>query len=228
MLLRIDLVSAVPDSFQSILSTSILQRAQEKGVVEIVVHNLHDYANDTYKHIDDTPFGGGAGMIIQCQPIFDCIEKLTSEREYDHIIYLTPDGEQLTQGIANELSLSKNLLMLAGHYKGIDQRVRDRLITREISIGDYVLSGGELPALVLTDSIVRVLPGAIGDSTSALDDSYQDNLLAPPQYTRPAVFRDMKVPDVLLSGNHKKIAEWKMEESLNKTRQRRPDLLDNG
>lgn len=224
--MRIDVVTAVPQILEPVLQSSILQKAQQRGVVEIVVHNLHDYGIGRYRQIDDAPFGGGAGMVLRCEPIFRCIEKLRKERTYDEIIYMTPDGEQLTQSLAEELSLKKNLIILAGHYKGVDQRVRDLLITREISIGDYVLSGGELPALVLIDAVVRLLPGALNDSESALTDSFQAGLLEPPCYTRPAVFRGVKVPDILLSGDHKAIEEWKLEQAIRKTRERRPDLLE--
>ncbi len=223
---RIDLITAFPEMCKTVINTSIMRIAQEKDLVEIHIHNLHDYADNKFKHIDDKPFGGTAGMIIKCQPVFDCIEKLKAEREYDEIIYMTADGEPLKQAISNELSLKQNIIILAGHYKGIDQRIRDLLITREISIGDYVLSGGELPALILADSIIRLLPGAIGDAESALEDSYMDGLLEAPNYTRPANFRGYKVPEVLLSGNHKKIQEWKEQQSIEKTKQRRPDLLE--
>jgi tRNA (guanine37-N1)-methyltransferase len=224
-LMRIDIVSGVPALVEPLLSESIIGRAREKGVVEIYVHNLHDYAEDRYKHIDDTPFGGGAGMIIKCAPVFACIEKLLAERDYDHVIYASPDGEMLDQTMANGLSLAKNIIILAGHYKGIDQRIRDILVTKEISIGDYVLSGGELPALVMVDSIVRLLPGAIGDAESALEDAFQQGLLDAPHYTRPADFRGTRVPDVLLSGNHAEIRKWREKQALEKTRVRRPDLL---
>lgn len=224
--MRIDIVSAVPEIFTSVLQSSIIDNAQKNGVCEIHVHNLHDYALDKFRHIDDYPFGGGAGMLIKCQPVFDCIEKLKLERKYDEVIFMTPDAKKLNQMQVNQLSLSENLIILAGHYKGIDQRIRDELITREISIGDYVLSGGELPALVLIDAIVRLLPGAIGDSQSALDDSFMDGLLEPPQYTRPADFRGLKVPDILLSGHHKKIEEWQQNMALEKTKKIRPDLLE--
>jgi len=223
--LRIDLITAFPDMCNTVINTSIMRIAREKQLVDIKIHNLHDYADNKFKHIDDKPFGGTAGMIIKCQPVFDCIEELKSEREYDEIIYMTADGEPLKQTISNELSLKKNIIILAGHYKGIDQRIRDVLITREISIGDYVLSGGELPALVLADSIVRLLPGAISDAESALEDSFMDGLLEAPNYTRPADFRGYKVPEVLLSGNHKKIQEWKEEQAIEKTKNKRPDLL---
>jgi len=226
-ILRIDLIAAVPDIFQSPLESSILKRAQEKGLVTIVTHNLHEYAKDAYKHIDDTPFGGGAGMILQCEPIFECIEQLMSERTYDEIIYTSPDGQVFNQDIANELSLKGNIIILAGHYKGIDQRVRDHLITREISIGDVVLSGGELPALMITDAIVRLVPGVLGDAESSLSDAFMnEGLLDCPHYTRPAVFRGMEVPEVLRSGNHALIEEWRIQQSVEKTKQLRPDIFD--
>jgi len=226
-ILRIDLIAAVPDIFQSPLESSILKRAQEKGLVTIVTHNLHEYAKDAYKHIDDTPFGGGAGMILQCEPIFECIEQLMSERTYDEIIYTSPDGQVFNQDIANELSLKGNIIILAGHYKGIDQRVRDHLITREISIGDVVLSGGELPALMITDAIVRLVPGVLGDAESSLSDAFMnEGLLDCPHYTRPAVFREMEVPEVLRSGNHALIEEWRIQQSVDKTKQLRPDIFD--
>jgi tRNA (guanine37-N1)-methyltransferase len=224
--LRIDIISTLPDVFESVFSTGIIRIAQEKALAEIVIHNLHDYSKDKYGHVDDTPYGGGAGMLIMCEPVFDCVEKLQSEREYDEIIYLTADGERFKQSTANELSLKNNIIIICGRYKGIDQRIRDSLVTREISIGDYVLSGAEIPAMILVDSVVRLLPGALGDAESALDDSFQDGLLEPPYYTRPENFRGMKVPDVLLSGNHKKIKEWRMEKAKEKTEKRRPDLLD--
>jgi len=223
--LRIDILTAHPTMFESVLNTSILKISQGKGLVEIILHNLHDYADDKYKHIDDTPYGGGAGMLIKCDVVFKCVEELTAERHYDEIIFMTADGEKLGQSLSNRLSLARNLLILAGHYKGIDQRIRDRLITKEISIGDYVLTGGELPAMVLIDSIVRLLPGVLGDAESALDDSFQDGLLEPPNYTRPPKFRDMEVPEVLQSGNHKEIEKWRQAEALKKTKERRPDLL---
>ena len=225
-LLRIDLVAAVPEIFDSILNISIIKLAREKNLVKIESHNLHDYADDEFRHIDDKPFGGGAGMIIQCSPVFKCIERLQSEREYDEVIYMTADGEKLNQTVVNELSLRRNIIILAGHYNGIDQRIRDRLVTREISIGDYVMTGGELPSIVLTDTIVRLVPGVLGDAESALEDSFMNGLLEPPQYSRPAVYRDMEVPSVLQEGNHKLISEWRNEQSLKKTKERRPDLLD--
>lgn len=224
--LRIDIISAVPESFDSFINASIVKKARDNDKAEIIIHNLHDYSENQWGHIDDYPFGGGAGMLIKCEPVFRIIEKLKSEREYDEIIYTAPDGELLNQSTANKLSLSKNLIILAGHYKGVDQRIRDALITKEISVGDYVLSGGELPALVITDAIVRLLPGVLGNSESALEDSFQDGLLEPPQYTRPAEYRNMKVPDILLGGNHKKIIEWQYEQAYLKTKSIRPDLLD--
>ena len=225
-LIRIDLISAVPQTFESVLGSSIVKRAQEAGKAEIVVHNLHDYGLGKYRQVDDTPCGGGAGMILRPEPIFDVIERLRSERTYDEVIYLTPDGERFSQPMANALSMRRNLILLCGHYRGIDQRVRDHLITREISIGDYVLTGGELPALVIIDAVVRLLPGAIGDSASALGDSFQTGLLDAPWYTKPAVYREMPVPDVLLGGDHARIERWREEQALAKTRARRPDLLD--
>ncbi|MEN9795989.1 MAG: hypothetical protein RLZZ150_966 [Bacteroidota bacterium] len=223
--LRIDIVCVVPQVLESIISTSIVGRARERGQVEIILHNLHDYATDKYRHIDDTPYGGGAGMIIQCEPVFECIEALLRERTYDDVIYLCPDGEVLTQESCNTMSLAKNLILLCGHYKGIDQRIRDVLVTREISIGDYVVTGGEIAAGVLTDAIVRLIPGVVGDAESVLEDSFMHGVLDAPMYTKPAVFRDMPVPEVLLSGNHAKIRAWRQEQSLTKTTQRRPDLL---
>lgn len=223
--MRVDIITAVPQLITPVIEASILKRAQEAGAVEIVIHNLHDDGLGNYSQIDDIPFGGGAGMILRCEPVFACVERLQAEREYDDIIFLTPDGERFTQSIANELSLKRNIIMLAGHYKGIDQRIRDMLVTREISIGDYVLTGGELPALVLLDAIVRLLPGAMSDSESALLDSFQSDLLDAPHYTRPAEFRGHMVPDILLSGDHKRIAAWREAIALKKTQERRPDLL---
>jgi tRNA (guanine37-N1)-methyltransferase len=210
----------------SYINASIVKKSREKDIAEIKLHNLHDHADNKFGHIDDYPYGRSAGMLIKCQPVFDCIEKLLDERDYDEIIYMAADGDKLTQVIANELSLKQNIIILAGHYKGIDQRIRDTLITREISIGDYVLSGGELPAIVLTDAIVRLLPGVLGDESSALEDSFMNDLLEPPQYTRPADFRGLKVPEILLSGDHLKIQNWKEEKSIQKTRLKRKDLLD--
>jgi tRNA (guanine37-N1)-methyltransferase len=223
--IRIDIVAAIPESIKDYLNYSILKIAQEKEIVEIYLHNLHDYSENKYRRIDDYPFGGDAGMLIKCEPIFKCIEKLKSERDYDEIIFLTPDGTLFDQSIANELSIKSNIILLAGHYKGIDQRVRDVLVTKEISIGNYVLTGGELAALVVLDSIVRLVPGTIGDVNSALNDSFQDGLLEPPMYTRPENFNGLKVPSILLSGNHKKIEEWKFEKALEKTKKLRPDML---
>lgn len=225
-LIRIDLLSVVPQTFDSVLGSSIMARAQASGHAKIVVHNLHDYGLGKYKQVDDAPSGGGAGMILRPEPIFTCVEKLFEEREYDEVIYLTPDGERFTQKSANRLSMARNLILIAGHYRGVDQRVRDRLVTREISIGDYVLTGGELPALVITDAIVRLLPGVIGDSESALGDSFQDDLLDAPWYTKPATWRDMDVPEVLLSGDHARVDEWRRTKAVEKTERLRPDLLD--
>jgi tRNA (guanine37-N1)-methyltransferase len=223
--MRIDIITCVPMLLHSPLNYSIPKRAQDKQKVEIIIHNLHDYCTGSYKRIDDTPFGGSAGMVLMIAPIAACIRKLQQERTYDEVIYMTPDGERLTQGTSNHLSLKKNLLILCGHYKGIDERVRKLFITKEISIGDYVLSGGELAAAVLIDAIVRLLPGVLSDETSALTDSFQDGLLSPPVYTRPAEFEGLRVPDVLLNGNHAKIDEWLDEQALSRTKDRRPDLL---
>ena len=224
--MRIDILTVVPELFVSPLNESILKRAQRKGLVEIVIHNLRDYTFDKYRQVDDYPFGGEAGMVMKPEPIFRCIEQLQAERHYDEIIYTSPDGIQYNQHEANRLSTLENIIILCGHYKGIDYRVREHLITREISIGDYVLTGGELAAAIIADSVVRVIPGAIGDEASALTDSFQDNLLAPPVYTRPADFRGWKVPDVLLSGNPKEIAKWQEEQAFERTERLRPDLLD--
>jgi tRNA (guanine37-N1)-methyltransferase len=210
------------------MNESILKRAQEKGLVEIVIHNLHDYAHDNRKTTDDYPFGGEAGMVMKCEPIFELVEKLQSERHYDEIIYTSPDGITHNQHEANRLSMCENIIILCGHYKGIDYRVREHLVTREISIGDYVLTGGELAACVIADSVVRLIPGAIGDEASALTDCFQDDLLAPPVYTRPAEFRGWRVPDVLLSGHEAKIREWEFQQSLERTKLLRPDLLEGG
>lgn len=225
--MRIDIITLLPELLQSPLNCSIVKRAQDKKLVEIFVHDLRDYSSDKrHRRVDDYPFGGGAGMVMQIEPIFKLIEHLKSERTYDEIIYTSPDGERFSQQIANKLSLSENLIILCGHYKGVDQRVRDYLITKEYSIGDYVLTGGEMPAAIMTDAIVRLLPGAIGDEQSALSDSFQDNLLAPPEYTRPAEFNGWRVPDVLLSGHEAKIEEWRLEQALERTKLLRPDLLD--
>ena len=224
--MRIDILTVLPELLVSPLNESILKRAQRKGLVEIVIHNLRDYTFDKYRQVDDYPFGGEAGMVMKPEPIFRCIEQLQAERHYDEIIYTSPDGIQYNQHEANRLSTLENIIILCGHYKGIDYRVREHLITREISIGDYVLTGGELAAAIIADSVVRVIPGAIGDEASALTDSFQDNLLAPPVYTRPADFRGWKVPDVLLSGNPKEIAKWQEEQAFERTERLRPDLLD--
>lgn len=223
--MRIDIITILPTLLHGALSESILRRAQEKGLVEIVIHNLRDYAHDPRRTTDDYPYGGEAGMVMMAEPIFECIEKLKSERAYDEIIYTSPDGVQYNQGIANHFSTLTNIIILCGHYKGIDYRVREALITKEISIGDYVLTGGELAAAVIADSITRLLPGAIGDESSALTDSFQDNLLAPPVYTRPAEFRGLKVPEILLSGNFAAIDRWKEEQAIERTERLRPDLL---
>ncbi len=225
-MIRIDVVTGFPRLVEGPLQESMLKRAREQGLAEIVVHDLRDATSDKHRTIDDTPFGGGAGMVLKPEPVFTCVERLQAERTYDEVIYLSADGEQLTQPLANALSLRRNLLLLCGHYKGIDERIRERLVTREISIGDYVLTGGELPALVVIDAVVRLIPGVLHDGTSALNDSFQDPLLDAPQYTRPAVFRDMAVPDVLLSGNHADIERWREEQRLRRTKQRRPDLLN--
>jgi len=223
--MRIDVVCPIPHVITSCLETGIVGRARERGLVQIALHNLHDYADNRFGHIDDEPYGGGAGMVIRCEPVFACIERLLAERRYDEVIYLTADGEQFTQAIANKLSLAESLILLAGRYKGVDQRIRDALVTRELSIGDYVLSGGELAAAVVIDAVVRLLPGAMSDAESALDDSFQDGLLAAPVYTRPAVFRGMEVPAVLRSGDHDAVRRWRLEQALQRTRSRRPDLL---
>ncbi|MDP1678150.1 MAG: tRNA (guanosine(37)-N1)-methyltransferase TrmD [Bacteroidota bacterium] len=223
--MRIDIISAVPQLLEYPLNESILKRAQQYNLAEIVVHDLRSYAHDKHKIIDLPPYGGGAGMILKPEPIFECIEKLQSDRSYDEVIYVTADGDRFNQKMANQLSLKKNLIILCGHYKGIDQRVRETLITKEISIGDYVLTGGELAAMVISDAIVRLIPGVIGDGESALTDSFQDGLLDAPSYTRPEEFRGMKVPEVLLGGNHKEVAKWKEQQRKTKTEQRRKDLL---
>lgn len=224
--MRIDILTVMPEILDGPLQASILGRAQQKGLAEIVVHNIRDYTIDKHRKVDDYPFGGEAGMVMKIQPVYDLITKLKEEREYDEVIFTAPDGETFNQPMANELSMARNLIILCGHYKGIDQRIRDHLITREISIGDYVLTGGEIPAAVIADAIVRLIPGAIGDEQSALSDSFQDNLLAPPVYTRPAEFNGWKVPEILLSGHAAKIDEWRQEQALERTRRLRPDLLD--
>ena len=223
--MRIDIITVLPEMFESPLNCSILKRAQNKGLAEIVVHNLRDYTLDKHRKVDDYPFGGEAGMVMMIEPIDRCISHLKSQRDYDDVIFMTPDGEQLTQRMANTLSLSENLIILCGHFKGIDYRIREHLITKEISIGDYVLTGGELAAAVMADAIVRIIPGVISDEQSALSDSFQDNLLAAPVYTRPADYKGWKVPDILLSGHEAKIKEWELQQSLERTRKLRPDLL---
>lgn len=223
--MKIDIISVVPGLMESFFSHSILKRAKEKGLLEVNLYNLRDYTNYKHGQVDDYQFGGGAGLVMMAEPLVNAIESLQKDTTYDEVIFLTPDGELFDQKTANKLSLKNNLLIICGHYKGIDQRVRDHFITKEISIGDYVLSGGELGAAVLTDAIGRLIPGVLNDETSALTDSFQDNLLAPPVYTRPEKFRDWKAPDVLLSGNHAKIEAWRHEESLKRTKEIRPDLL---
>ncbi|MDE5903404.1 MAG: tRNA (guanosine(37)-N1)-methyltransferase TrmD [Muribaculaceae bacterium] len=224
--MRIDIITVLPEMFESPLNCSILKRARDKGLAEIHVHNLRDYTANKHRKVDDYPFGGEAGMVMGIQPIDACISALKAEREYDEVIFMTPDGERFDQPMANSLSLLRNIIILCGHYKGIDYRVREHLITREITIGDYVLTGGELPALCVTDALVRLIPGVIGDEQSALSDSFQDNLLAPPVYTRPAEYKGWRVPDILLSGHEAKIAEWRYDQALERTRRLRPDLLD--
>lgn len=223
--MRIDILSCVPSLLDSFFAHSILKRAQQANHVEVVIHDIRDYSTNKHRTIDDYAFGGGAGMVLQIEPIARCIRALQAERTYDEIIYLTPDGEQMQQRMVNQLSLKGNLMMLCGHYKGVDQRVRDLFVTKEISIGDYVLSGGELAAAVLADAIIRLIPGVLNDETSALTDSFQDNLLAPPVYSRPADFEGHKVPEILMSGHEAKIEEWRYEQSLKRTKERRPDLL---
>jgi tRNA (guanine37-N1)-methyltransferase len=222
--MRIDIITVLPELLESPLNFSIVKRARDKKLVEINIINLRDFTKDKYKSVDDYAFGGGAGMIMMIEPVYKAIEKLKSEREYDEIIYTSPDGEKFSQKMANQLSLKNNIIILAGHYKGVDQRIRDYLVTREISVGDYVLSGGEIPAAVITDAIVRLIPGAISDEQSALSDSFQDDLLAPPVYTRPADFNGWKVPEILLSGHAAKIENWRHEQSEERTRKLRPDL----
>ena len=223
--MRIDIISVIPEMLESPLGCSILKRAQDKGLAEIHVHNLRDYTTNRHRKVDDYPFGGDAGMVIQIEPVDRCISALKAERAYDEVIFTAPDGEILSQPLANRLSMLNNIIILCGHYKGIDYRIREHLITREISIGDYVLTGGELPAAIIADSIVRLIPGAIGDEQSALSDSFQDNLLEPPVYTRPAEYNGWRVPDILLSGHQARIDEWKHQQSVLRTRERRPDLL---
>ena len=224
-MMRIDIITCLPKLLESPFGDSILKRAQNKGLVEIEIHDLRNFAKNRQKQVDDYAYGGGAGMVLMIEPIAACIESLKSERAYDEVIYMSPDGELLNQSLANDLSLRKNLIILCGHYKGVDERVRQHYITREISIGDYVLSGGELAAAVLADAMIRLIPGVLSDETSALTDSFQDGLVAPPVYTRPAEFRGMKVPDVLLSGHEKKIEEWRFEQAVERTKQRRPGTI---
>ena len=223
--MRIDIITIFPEFFESILNFSILKKAKEKKIIDIKTHNLRDYSENKQKSIDDYQFGGGAGMVMNIQPIYNCINKLKNERNYDEIIYLTPDGQTLNQRLCNSISLKGNIILLCGHYKGIDHRIREHLITKEISIGDYVLTGGELAACILIDSVIRLIPGVISDESSALNDSFQDNLLPPPIYTRPSDFNGWKVPDVLLSGDQKKIEKWRDDQSIKRTTNLRPDLL---
>lgn len=224
--MRIDIISVLPELLESPLQHSIMKRAREKGILEVVVHDLRKYGKGRHRQVDDYQYGGGAGMVMMVEPVARCMDDLQAERDYDEIIYMTPDGERLRQGLANRLSLKENLLILCGHYKGVDERIREHYITMEISIGDFVLSGGELPAAVLVDAIGRLLPGVLGDETSALEDSFQDDLLAPPVYTRPAEFRGWEVPEILLSGNKPAIEAWRYEQALKRTKERRPDLLE--
>jgi tRNA (guanine37-N1)-methyltransferase len=224
--MHIDIITCLPKLLESPFSDSILKRAQTKGLVEIFIHDLRDFSSNKSRQIDDYAYGGGAGMVLMIEPIDKCISNLKKERNYDEIIFMSPDGEELVQGMANELSLKKNLIVLCGHYKGIDERVREEFITKEISIGDYVLSGGELAAAVLTDTIIRLIPGVLSDESSALTDSFQDGMLAPPVYTRPSDYKGLKVPEILLSGNQKEIENWRFEESQRRTEIRRPDLLN--
>lgn len=223
--MRIDIITVLPEMLDGFVNQSILARAQRKGLVEIHVHNLRDYTKDKHRKVDDYPFGGFAGMVMKCQPIDDCLSALKRERHYDHVIYTSPDGERFDQHMANDLSMAKNIIILCGHYKGIDYRIREHFITKEISIGDYVLTGGELAAAAITDAVVRIVPGVIGDDQSALSDSFQDDLLAAPIYTRPADYKGWRVPDVLLSGNEAKIKEWELQQSMERTQRLRPDLL---
>lgn len=226
--MRIDIITVLPEMIEGALHTSIMKRSQEKGLAQFELHNLRDYTLDKHRRVDDYPFGGEAGMVLQIEPIDRAISHLKAERDYDEVIFTTPDGEQFTQSIANELSLKQNIIILCGHYKGIDYRVREHLITREISIGDFVLTGGELAAAMIADAVVRLIPGVIGDEQSALSDSFQDGLLAPPVYTRPAEYKGWRVPDVLLSGHERKIQEWRLEQSVERTRRLRPDLPGHG
>lgn len=223
--MRIDIITVLPEMLDGPINTSILKRAQDRGLVEFGVHNLRDYTLDKHNRVDDYPYGGEAGMVLQIEPIDRCISALKAKRDYDEVIFTTPDGEQFVQGAANELSLKQNIIILCGHYKGVDYRVREHLITREISIGDFVLTGGELAAAIIADAVVRIIPGVIGDEQSALSDSFQDNLLAPPVYSRPAEYKGWRVPDILLSGHERKIAEWRLDQSQERTKRLRPDLL---
>ena len=223
--MRIDILTLFPQMMDMFFKESIVSRAQKKGLVEVCFHDLHDYSLTRYGSVDDYPYGGSAGMVMAVEPLANCIEKLKSERHYDEVIYTAPDGEMFSQPMANELSLKENLIVLCGHYKGVDERLREHFITKEISIGNYVLTGGELAAAVICDAVIRILPGVIGDEQSALEDSFQDGLVAPPEYTRPAEFRGWKVPDILLSGDHSKIAQWRYEQALARTKERRPELL---
>lgn len=223
--MRIDILTVIPEMIEGFLNVSIVKRAQDKGLAEIHLHNLHDYAHDKRHNVDDESYGGMAGMVMKIQPIEECIEKLKAERDYDEIIFTTPDGEQFNQSMANQLSMKGNIMILCGHFKGVDQRVRDHFITKEISIGDYVLTGGELAAAIITDAIVRIIPGAISDEQSALSDCFQDNLLSAPIYTRPADYKGWKVPEILLSGNEAKIKDWELQQSYERTERLRPDLL---
>ncbi len=223
--MRIDIITVLPEILEGFINESIIARARKKGLVEIHLHNLRDYTSDKWRRVDDYPYGGFAGMVMQCEPIDRCISALKAEREYDDVIYVSPDGEQFDQRMANEMSIQGNFIILCGHYKGIDQRVRDHLITREISVGDFVLTGGELPAAVITDAIVRLIPGAISDDQSALSDCFQDDLLAAPIYTRPANYKGWTVPEILLSGNEAKIKQWEMDQAMERTQRLRPDLL---
>jgi tRNA (guanine37-N1)-methyltransferase len=223
---RIDILTILPELLKGPFAASILKRAQDKGLVEICIHNIRDYATNKHKNVDDYQYGGGAGMVMSIEPIVNLLEELKSQREYDEVIFMTPDGELLEQNACNELSLKKNIIILCGHYKGIDERIRENFITKEISIGSYVLSGGEIAAAVLADAVIRLLPGVLNNETSALTDSFQDNLLSPPVYTRPPEYRGWKVPEVLLSGNFPEIDKWREQEALKRTKARRPDLLD--
>ncbi len=224
--MRIDIITIFPEMFTGPFTESIIKRAMDKNIVEIHLHALRDYSNDSHRRVDDYPFSAGAGMVMKVEPVFNCITKLKSEREYDEVIYMSPDGKLLDQSLSNELSMKGNIIILCGHYKGIDERIREHLITREISIGNYVLSGGELGAAVLVDSLVRLIPGALGDETSALSDSYQNGLVSPPVYTRPRIFNGWEVPEILLSGNDLLIENWKLEQSIQRTKERRPELYE--